>query len=224
MTIWWASHRSAVPAAGVGGGQVAQPGGGEVVGVALAGRGGGAVGVQQAAVFGDEQDDQPVGDAQQGAVQIPVGVVSGGEVLAQGDVVRAGQESVAEVLQGDSDAVLQGEPGAGSDIDGLDAPALQPAVLQPCGRQVVRVVLAVGALLVDGGGLFRGGGAGEAGGEAAGVGGEEQQSEVGVELVGEDLVEVELDVGLTRQGRGVAQQAQLAAVGQRSPTGFGVRG
>ena len=46
------------------------------------------------------------------------------------------------------------------------------------------------------GGLF-GGGLGEPGGEAGGVRGEEQQPEVGVELVGEDLVEVELDVGLT---------------------------
>ena len=156
--------------------------------------------MEQAAVFGDEQDDQPVGDAQQGAVQIAVGVVGACEVLAQGDVVRAGEEAVAEVLQGDGDAVLQGEPGAGSDVDGLDAPAFQPAVLQPGGRQFVGAVLTVGVLLSDGGGLFRGGGAGEAGGEAAGVGGEEQQSEVGVELVGEDLVEVELDVGLPRQG------------------------
>ena len=208
-------------AAGVGGGQVAQPGGGEVVGVAPAGRGVGAVGVQQAAVFGDEQDDQPVGDAQQGAVQVAVGVVSGGQVLAQGDVVRAGQEAVAEVVQGDGDAVLQGEPGAGADVDGLDAPAFQPAV-RPVARPAVprrhpRRRCPRRAWL-------RCGGAGEAGGEAAGVGGEEQQPEVGVELVGEDLVEVELDVGLPRQGRGVAQQPQLAAVGQDRPQAFGVRG
>jgi len=152
--------------------------------------------MEQVAVFGDEQDDQPVGDAQQGAVQIPVGVVSGGQMFAQGDVVRAGQEPVAEVLQGDGDAVLQVEPGAGPDVDGLDAPAFQPAVLEPRGRQFLGAILAVGVLLVGVGGLLCGGGAGEAGGEAAGVRGKEQQPEVGVELVGEDLVEVELDVGL----------------------------
>jgi hypothetical protein len=56
-----------------------------------------------------------------------------------------------------------------------------------------------------------------AGCEPAGVDGQEQDAEVGVELVGEDRVEVEFDEGLPGEAGGVAQQSQLMAVGHNRP-------
>ena len=99
------------------------------------------------------------------------------------------------MLQRDGDAVLQVEPGAGAVVDGLDAPSFQPAVLQPWRRAVSALGLGVARPRRSRSACFLAA-LGEPGGEAAGVRGEEQQPEVGVELVGEDLVEVELDVGL----------------------------
>lgn len=53
--------------------------------------------------------------------------------------------------------------------------------------------------------------------QAAGVDGEQEQPEVGVALVVEDVVEVELDVGLFGQAGGVPEQPQGVAVGDDSP-------
>jgi len=53
--------------------------------------------------------------------------------------------------------------------------------------------------------------------EPTGVHGEEKQPEVGVALVVEDVVEVELDVGLPGQARCVAKHTKLVSVGDQAP-------
>ena len=80
MTIWWASHRSVCrPPAWVAA-IVRSRAVEKYVGVEVAGGGVDGGGVQQVAVFGDEQHDQPVGDAQQRAVQVVVGVADAARV------------------------------------------------------------------------------------------------------------------------------------------------
>jgi hypothetical protein len=62
-----------------------------------------------------------------------------------------------------------------------------------------------------------GGGLGGDGCEATGVDGEEKQPKLGVALVVEDVVEVELDVRLLGQAGGVAQEPQGVSVGHDAP-------
>ena len=103
--------------------------------------------VQQVAVFGDEQHDQPVGDAQQRAVQVAVGIGCGSEGFAQRGVGGVGEEAGAQLLQCGGDALLQREQGSGSVVDGGESPLLEPAVRQFGCRGVVlvtRVVVLVG--------------------------------------------------------------------------------
>ena len=164
----------ALPQVGVGSaaadvGQPAQAGGGEVVGVAGAGFGGGGGVEQGVAVLGDEGEQQPVDQAQQGAVVVAVGqlpVAQGGDQPA---VVGVAQEPGAQGADGGFDAVAQLVQGAGAGGDGFGAPVLHPAV----GGGAV----GAGALLQPGA-----------------VGDLEQQEELGVQLAAEDGVEVELDV------------------------------
>ena len=119
-----------VPSADVLRGHSTQPRGGEVLGVELAGCGVGVRRVQQVAVFGDEQHDQPVGDAQQRAVQVAVGIGCGSEGFAQRGVGGVGEEAGAQLLQRGGDALLQGEQCPGAVLDGGEPPLLEPAVRQ----------------------------------------------------------------------------------------------
>lgn len=108
--------------------------------------------------------------------------------------------------------MLEGEQRSGAVGDAGGAPLLEPArlVTQGCrlGGDVVRLV--VGVLCCDDRLVL-------VGGETAGVGGEEEQPEVGVALVAEDVVEVELNVGLLGQRGGVPQHAQQVTVGDHPP-------
>ena len=125
------------------------------------------------------------------------------------------------------------EPARAPTVDGLDAPVFQPAVLrrEGCGFRPQcrrsdrvhshRLSLAVAAGLAAAFGLAA---SGERGGEAAGVGGEEKQPEVGVALVGRRSRR-----GRTRRRTAVRleaspQQAQRCGRWTGSPTGSGFSG
>lgn len=70
--------------------------------------------MQQIPVLDHEQHDEPVGDAQQSALQVAVGVGGGRQRLAQGDVRWVRDEPGPQLLQGGGDAMLQVQQGAGA--------------------------------------------------------------------------------------------------------------
>ena len=88
--------------------------------------------------------------------------------------------------------MLQIEHGAGTVIDCGGTPLLQPAVVE-LGLNRFDVVF---TFVVTCGGRGFGGLLVETGTEPAGVNRQEEDTEVGVELVGEDRIEIELDKGL----------------------------
>ena len=117
---------AAVPSSG----QVAQPGGGEVVRGSA--RAASAVGVrveQRVAVLGDEPEQQPVDDAQQGCVQV-VEPDARRRRGARAASVLAGcwRKPVPRVSRACLDAVAQQVQRADALADGGGAPPLQPAV------------------------------------------------------------------------------------------------
>ena len=192
----------AVPAAAVAAGELAQPGGGEVGGVPVAGlaQPGPGVGLgvsgiwlqQGAAVLGDEPEQHPVHQPQQRpveVVQLQVGVARV-EPAAQLRVVRMGQEPGAEDGDGLLDAVAELIERPLALLDGEAAPLFQVAGL--------------GAAV----GLDR---------EPGLVAGQVEQHEVGEQFPVEDRLQVELDVGGADQRGRVAQQPQRGAVGQDRP-------
>ena len=167
-----------------------------MLGVELAGCGVGGRRVQQVAVFGDEQHDQPVGDAQQRAVQVAVGIGCGSEGFAQRGVGGVGEKPVPNCCSAAATP-------CGS-VSRARAPSSM-AVSRHCSSQQF-ASLGVGvsswspvssswSVSVR----CRRGGLVGPGLESAGVDGEEEQPKVGVELVGEDGVEVELDEGLATE-------------------------
>jgi hypothetical protein len=138
--------------------------------------------VEKITVFSDEQDDEPVGDAEQPTMEV-------------------GERT-------------------GAVVDRSDAPVLEPAVVRSrAGRFDVgnRLLGAVsrgccGVVFVHG---HRGGRVATAARrEPGGVQDGEQQPEVGVELVVEHQVQVELQVGLAGEAGRVAEDAQRGPVRQ----------
>ena len=163
----------------------AQPGRREVGGVAGASQWVGVGVVQDVAVLGDEDEDHPVHQPQQGLVQR--GHV---DVRAQRGVVGMAQEPGAQGGDGLLHAVAQLVERAGAGGDGFDAPLLQPARR---GR----------GALVDR--------------EAGNVQQPVEQHELAEQLAVKDGFQVELDVGRRGERARVAQQPQLAAVGDHAP-------
>lgn len=161
--------------------------------VNLAFPGGDAGREDQLALLGDHEEEEAVDEAEELVV---VGV--GGELprcdgLAQTVVVAVGEKAVGEA-----------EDGA---FDG-GAEAIADA------RALVEGVLVV--LLDEAGG---GGGLGD--GQARRVQEAEEDGEVGEEVFVEHAFEVELDETLADEARGVAEQAQGAAVGDQAVEVFG---
>ena len=195
-------EKVAVPAAAVPAGELAQPSGGEVCGVPVAGlaqsgpgRGVGVVGIwlqERAAVLGDEPEQHPVHQPQQRAVEVvQLQVCAAGiEATAQVRVGRMGEEPGAEDGDGLLDAVAELIECPLALLGGESAPLLQVA-----GR---------GAAVV----LDR---------EAGLVAGQVEKHEVGEQFPVEDRLKVELDVGGADQRGRVAQQPQRRAVGQDRP-------
>ena len=142
------------------------------------------------AVLGHEQEDQPIDDAQELAVEVGERHLAGAQSLAQGGVLRVAGEALAEDLQRLLDTAAQVAEGARALLLGQLGPLLQPAGLRP---------IAV------------------AGREARGVGHEPEQDEIGIDLAVEHGLEVELQEGLARERLVVAQNAQAQAVGDDGP-------
>ena len=127
-------------------------------------------------------------------MQVAVGVGRAGQRVAQVGVVRVRQKplprcSIATAMPFCRLSRAR-EPTSMAVVRQRSSQQLSSRTRAVRPRRRVFLVIAVGNGF---GGLVVAGG-----GEAGGVGGEEQQAEVGVELVGEDLVEVEFDVGLPR--------------------------
>ena len=105
------------------------------------------------------------------------------------------QEAGAQRGDGGCDSVPEGVQGSRSVLEGGGAPLLYPAVIGA--RRIVQPVCA--------------------GCEATDVQCDEEQPEVGIELIVEDEVEVELEERLSRETRCVSQDAQCVAVREQSP-------
>ncbi len=150
---------------------------------------------QGVAVLGDEEEQQPVDQAQQRPVVVVPAHLAGGQPVAQPGVGRVLQEAGAQLLQRPGHPVAQRVQGAGALLHGEAAPPLQPAA----GR-ARRTVLPHWPVLQPR--LME-----------QGV----QQDEVGVQLPVEDGLQVELDVGRADQRGGVAQDAQQPPVGEHPP-------
>ena len=180
-------------------GQVAQASGAVVGGVTLAGGMGGVgvvPGVEQGqavegAILGHEQEDEPVDQAQELAVQVGGGDLAGAQAVAQGGVLGVAGKALAEDLEGPLHPAPQFSEGAGALFFGELGPLLQPAGLGALGLAL--------------------------GGEAGGVGAEPEQHEVGEDLAGKHGLQVEFQEGLARKGLVVAQQAQAQAVADQGP-------
>ena len=150
--------------------QSAQPRSGEVVPIQGAGTAGDIGAVQQITVLDHEQHDQPIGDAQQCALQIAVGVGGVGQRLAQRGVGRVCDESGSQFLQRAGDTLLQIQQGAGSVVDRGGAPAFQPGVVElGLGLLDLSVLIGIAAVSNGFGGLII-----QAWRETAGVNGQEQ--------------------------------------------------
>ncbi|MCZ7620317.1 MAG: hypothetical protein M5U32_19155 [Myxococcota bacterium] len=167
--------------------QPAQPGGAVVREVTLLGVGLGVRIEQQAAVLGDEQEEQPVDQAQQLPVVVLLAERAGGQCVAQRAVLRMRQEALAEGLDRGLDAVAEPLERTGPLLLRRLHPALEPAL----GR-----ALGLDPRLVQH---------------------QPQDGEVRVGLTFQHGLEVELDVSLAREARVVAQEAQAQAVAEDGP-------
>jgi len=165
--------------------------GGEVRGIPLPALGRGRGVEQEVAVLGNEGEQQPVDQAQQGAVVVVPAEGATAEGVEQPTVRGVAEEAGAEGAEGALDPRLETPEGACPGVGGLAAPGLEPA--------------AGGAMLLG------------ADLEAGDVGELEEDEPLGVELAIEDGLEVELHVGRADEGGGVAQQPQSGAVGEDRP-------
>ena len=178
--------------------QIAQPAGAVVRGVAFAGgpRGVGIVPrVKQRlsikeAVFRDEEEDQPVHDAQKLAVEVVQPDLPGAQGLAQRGVLRVAGEARAQDFEGAFDTAAQLPERPRALTVRLAGPSFQPAGLGPAA-------------------LARG--------EARGVGHEPEQHEIGVDLAREHRFEIEFEPGLAGEGLVVPQDAKAEAVRDDGP-------
>jgi hypothetical protein len=135
--------------------------------VLLGGIGGLELGEEEIAVFGDEEEDQAVDEAEELAVVVARGEGAAAQGVVQGSVVGVAEQAGAEVLDGGLDAAAEAlehthARGLGALVPGLDG---------------------------GGGGVARGG---FGGAEAGGVADEPEEAEVGEALAVEDRLEVEL--------------------------------
>jgi hypothetical protein len=80
--------------------------------VPLAGEGRGARGEEEVAVFGDEEEEEAVDEAEELAVVVLRGEGARGEALAESPVGGLLEEAAAEDLEGLLDAVAEGVEGA----------------------------------------------------------------------------------------------------------------
>ena len=85
----------------------------------------------EGAVLGDEQEDQPIDDAQELAVKVGERHLAGAQGVAQRGVLRMAGEAFAEDLQRLLDAAAQVAQGARALFVGELGPLLQPAGLRP---------------------------------------------------------------------------------------------
>jgi hypothetical protein len=181
------------PAVGVGAapaallGEAAEARGAVPVFVEIAGRLGGLRVEEEAAVFGDKEEDQAVHEPEQLAVVALAVERAGAEGLVQGGVAGHREEAPAEGGERADDPVAEPVERVDALLAGALLPALDPGVL-------------VGDAL-----------------EAAGVREEPEGGEVVEPLAVEDVLEVEADVGRAAERAVVAQQPQLAAVGDDRP-------
>ncbi len=146
--------------------------------------------VEEPAVLRDEQDKQLVDDPQQQPVVLAWTQRPVPQRFPHGG--RGGEEATAEDAQRVGDTEPQGGQRAGAAGGAFLAPAFQPAGRGGRGRVRLRL-------------------------DAAGVANLPEQREVGEHLAVEHALQIELDVGLADEGRGVPQQPQRKAVGDQAP-------
>ena len=145
--------------------------------------------VQQVAVLGGEQKDQPIDEAEELAEEVRQRQLAGAQLLAQRAILGMRQEAVAEAEQRRLDAVAQLVAGGDALLLARLAPALERAV-----------------------GWRRAGSA-----EAAGMDQQPQRGEVGEVLALEDAAQVGFDIGRAREAGIVAHEAQAHAVRSTGP-------
>ena len=154
--------------------------------------------VQELAVLGHEEHDEPVGDMQECPVQVLVRVGRGRQHRGELAVARMGDEPGSQVGQREGNTVAKSFEGTSAVSDGGGAPLFEPAAVwrEGCGFWYLDTVSArssafsSAALSVDAAGLelpLVTGASGAIGRDAAGVDGEEKQPEFGVALVVEKM-------------------------------------
>ena len=146
--------------------------------------------MQQVAVLGGEQEDQPVDEAQELAEEVRQRQLAGLQLLAQRPLSGCERNPLPRLSSAASTPSRSFSRAA--------TPSFWPASRQRSSAQS------------DGGAL------GEA--EAAGVDEQPERGEIGEVLVLEDAAQVGLDIGGTREARVVAHEAQVDAVGSTGPT------
>ena len=151
--------------------------------------------VQEAAVLGGKQEDQPVDETQKLLVIGLPGQLAGPERVAQIAVRPVLQKPRAEFAKGGFDA----EPELVLCRGAVDAPALAPALERAIGWGRVP------------------------GAEAAGMDHQPKHGEIGEEPFGEDSFEVGLDPGGTGKTGIVAHEPERAAIQRDAPKGVFVR-
>ena len=148
---------------------------------------------EEIAAFGDKQKNEPIDEAEELPVVLLLVEGTGGQGRLQGLVLGAGEEAAAEGFDGPADAVAQLAEDTRADGGAFDVPLLDEALVR----------LAVGGDV-----------------EAGGVEDEPEEAEVGKTLSLEDALEVELGKRLPRHAHVVAEESQLAAVGDDGPQGL----
>lgn len=147
------------------------------------------VGADEAAILGNEQEQEAVNDAEELAVELRGGELLGLEFLAEFFVVLVGEEAVAEEFEAFLDAIAQVFADAPALFDGLGVVFFQQAFV----------------------------GVRHAAGQAGAVDQAVERGEVVKALLLEDGLEVKFDVSLAADQRGIAEQAEREAVGNDAP-------
>ena len=142
------------------------------------------------AILRDEEEDQPVHDAQKLAVEVVQPDLPGTQGLAQRGVLQVAGEARAQDFERAFDTAAQLPERPRALTVRLAGPSFQPAGLGP-------VALARS--------------------EARGVGHEPEQHEIGVDLAREHRFEIEFEPGLAGEGLVVPQDAQAEAVRDDGP-------
>jgi len=131
--------------------------------------------VEEVSVLGDEEEDEPVAEAEKLPVEVVAGQGARAQGLAQPAVGRVGEKAAAEAGDGLLHARAQAVQGARAPASRLLRPALEPALLRPLRLQA--------GLVAE----------------------EPEEDEVGVDLALHHRLQVELDVGLAGEGGVVAE-------------------